>query len=72
MDTINYDPRGAIEGLLKRMQARWDPGVVEGLLRGFSMRIWNDPTTTYSTTTEFTALVEKVFGATVAAAVSKR
>jgi hypothetical protein len=72
MDAINYDPRGAIEGLLRRMQARWDAGVIEGLLRGFYMRLWNDPTTYYQTTTEFTALVEKVFGATVAASISKR
>jgi len=72
MDKINYDPRDAIEGLLRRMKARWDADVVEGLLRGFYMRIWNDPTTYYQTTTEFTALVEKVFGSTVAANVSKR
>ena len=72
MDAINYDPRGAIQGLLEKMKERWDATVVEGLLRGFYMRLWNDPTTYYSTTTEFTALVEKVFGATVAAKVSKR
>jgi hypothetical protein len=72
MDAINYDPRGAIEGLLEKMKERWDATVVEGLLRGFYMRLWNDPTTYYTTTTEFTALVEKVFGATVAANVSKR
>ena len=28
MDKINYDPRDAIKGLLRRMQARWDPGVI--------------------------------------------
>jgi hypothetical protein len=59
MDKINYDPRGAIEGLLTQMKGRWDATVVEGLLRGFYMRLWNDPTTYYGTTSEFTALVER-------------
>ena len=71
MDLINYDPRGAIKGLLGDIKKRWDPSLHAALLRGFYQRLLADPSIQGKSALEFVRLVEVVFGAAVTTEMTK-
>jgi hypothetical protein len=71
MDQINYDPAGMVETWLKLMKNRWDPAIIEGLLRGVYKRLRNDPSQTQKAMNAFETAVTNVFGAATAANVTK-
>lgn len=63
MDHINYDVADMVETYLRRMQVRWDPTVLPGLLRGFYMRLYMDPSQSGKAMAAFRKAVGNVFGA---------
>lgn len=58
---LNYDPRGAIEGLLRRIRDRWDPTLVVPLCRGYTHRLRVDPLITSASLAAFEQCVRNVF-----------
>jgi hypothetical protein len=66
-DKLNYDPRGAIESWLGEIQGKWEPSLVNGIVRGFYKRVANDPSMAKVSVTEFVKIVKKVFPADAAA-----
>jgi hypothetical protein len=71
VDDLNYDPRGAIEDLLKLIQTNWEPSLVNGIVRGLYKRVTNDPSMKKASVTEFVAIIKKVFSASDAAIILK-
>ncbi len=63
MNEINFDVADMVETYLRRMQVRWDPTVLPGLLRGFYMRLYMDPTQSGKAMAAFRKAVGNVFGA---------
>lgn len=60
--SLNYDPRGAIEVLLKAIKKNWHPSLVNGIVRGFYKRIANDPGIQKMALENFEAIVQRIFG----------
>ena len=71
VDDLNYDPRGAIQDLLKSIQTNWEPSLVNGIVRGLYKRVANDPSMKKLSVTEFEAIIKKVFSASDAAIILK-
>lgn len=63
MDHINYDVADMVETYLRQMKVRWDPTVLPGLLRGFYMRLYMDPSQSGKAMAAFRTAVGNVFGA---------
>jgi hypothetical protein len=69
--SLNPDPRSLIAFHLRQMQTKWAPSLLEPLLRGFWRRVSADPGITPVALTEFSTVLTRVFGAAIAARITR-
>ncbi len=60
---MNYDPKGAIDGLLQKIQKHWHKDLGIPLAHGFYRRLRMDPNITPGAVKAFEAAVKRVFAA---------